>query len=87
MPQEFIDEYGLESKTHNGFLYCEIGKGIYGLTQAGKLANTLLRQHLATCRYIECMHTLCFWRKIFRPVQLTLVVDNFGVKVFGVEQL
>ena len=41
VPQEFIDEYGLESKIYKGFLYCEIRKGIYGFPQAGKLANTL----------------------------------------------
>ena len=57
VPQEFIDEYGLESKFYKGFLYCEIRKGFYGLPQAGKLTNTLLKQRLATCGYIECMHT------------------------------
>ena len=49
IPQEFIDEYGSESKIYKGFLYCEIQKGIYGLHQSGKLANTLLKQRLATC--------------------------------------
>ena len=33
------------------------------------------------------MHTLGLWRHIFHPVQFTLVVDNFGVKFVGVEQL
>ena len=47
--QEFIDEYGLESKIYKGFLYCEIRKGIYGLSQAGKLSNTILKQRLANC--------------------------------------
>ena len=54
---------------------------------AGKLANTLLKQRLATYGYIECMHTPGLWQHIFRPVQFTLVVDNFGVKFVGVEQL
>ena len=57
IPQEFIDEYGLERKFYKGFLYCEIWKGVYGFPQAGKLANTLLKQRLATCGYIVCMHT------------------------------
>ena len=35
--QEFIDEYGLESKIQKGFLYCEIRKVIYGLP---KLLNS-----------------------------------------------
>ena len=87
MPQEFIDEYGLESKIHRGFLYCEIRKGIYGFPQAGKIENTILKQRLATCGYIKCMHTPSLWRHIFRPVQFTLVVDDFGVKFVGGEHL
>ena len=87
VPQEFIDEYGLESKIYRGFLYDEIRKGIYGLSQAGKPANTLLKQRLATCGYIECMNTTGLWRHIFRPVQFTLVVGYFGVKFVGVEKL
>ena len=87
MPQSFIDEYGLESKIHKVFLYCEMRKGIYGFPQAGKLANTLLKQPLSTYGYIKCMHTPGLWRHIFRPVQFTLVVDDFGVKFVGIEQL
>ena len=45
-PQDFIDEYKLQNKIHNGHIYCEICKGIYGLPQAGKLANDLLRKRL-----------------------------------------
>ena len=78
IPQEFIGEYGLESKIYKGFLYCEIRKGIYGFPQAGKIANTLLKQRLANCGYIEYMHTPDLWQNIFHPVQFTLVVDNFG---------
>ena len=58
----------------------EIRKGMYGILQAGKLANTLLKKRLATCCYIKCMHTSGLWRHIFRPVQFTLVVDDFGIK-------
>ena len=52
VPQELIDEYGLERKIQKGFLYCEIQKGVYGLPQAGKLANTLLKQCIDTYGYI-----------------------------------
>ena len=87
VPQAFIDEYGLESKIHNKYLYCEIRKGIYGLPQAGKLASTLLKQRLTTRGYIECMHTPELWRHVFRPVQFKLVVDDFGIKFVSVEHL
>ena len=67
VPEEFIDEYGLERKIHKGFLYCEINKGIYVLPQASKLANTLLKQLLATCGYIKCMHATDLWQTYLPP--------------------
>ena len=44
IPQEFMNEYKLQDKIHNGHIYCEICKGIYGLPQAGNLANGLLQK-------------------------------------------
>jgi hypothetical protein len=87
IPQAFMDHYNLQDKIHNGHIYCEIRKGIYGLPQAGKLANDLLRKRLATCGYFECTHTPGLWKHIWRPVTFTLVVDDFGVKFVGIEQL
>ena len=40
--QEFIDKYRLMDFVHNGWVYFEISMGMYGLKQAGKLADTLL---------------------------------------------
>ena len=34
-----IDQYKLKPLFHNGFVYVEIRKGMYGLPQAGRLAN------------------------------------------------
>ena len=44
IPQEFIDLYGLHDKVKNGYVYREIVRGMYGLPQAGILANKLLRK-------------------------------------------
>ena len=77
IPPDFIAEYNLLDKVHNEHIYMEIGKGMYGLTQTGKLAHDLLTKRLATCGYIECRSTPGLWRHIFRPVQFTLVVDDF----------
>ena len=46
IPQEFIDKYRLMDFVHNGWVYFEISKGMYGLKQAGKQANDLLRDCL-----------------------------------------
>ena len=56
---------------------------MYGLPQAGILANKLLRKRLATFGYIEVPHTPGLWKYIWLPVQFTLVVDDFGVKYVG----
>ena len=40
---EVIDEYNLQAITQNVWVYFEIVRGCYGLTQSGKLANYLLR--------------------------------------------
>jgi hypothetical protein len=42
IPQEIQDEYNLLPLAHNDYIYVEIQKGMYGLPQAGILANKLL---------------------------------------------
>jgi hypothetical protein len=44
IPNEFIEEYNLHQYVHDGWVYFEITKGVYGLKQAGKLANDLLTE-------------------------------------------
>ena len=51
LPQEIIDEYNLMPKVNNGHVYVAIGKGMYGLPQAGILANQLLAQNLRLFGY------------------------------------
>ena len=85
IPQHIIDQYDLTTKAKNGFVYCEIQKGIYGLPQAGILANKLLKKRLAKFGYFEVPNTPGLWRHIWRPIQFTLVVDDFGVKYVGKE--
>ena len=57
IPEEFIQEYNLQDKIYNGYIYMEIRKGMYGLPQAGLLANRLLRIRLAQHGYYEVKHT------------------------------
>ena len=57
IPQPFIDQYNLQAKTKNGNVYIEIQKGMYGLPQAGILANKLLKQRLSDDRYHKQPHT------------------------------
>ena len=41
IPQEFIDLYQLQEKIKNGFVYCEIIRGVYVLPESVRLANKL----------------------------------------------
>jgi len=48
-------------------------------------SNKLLRKRLAPHGYYELPHTPRLWRDVTRPVQITLVIDDFGVKYVGKE--
>lgn len=87
IPDAFLDEYNLRNKIYKGFVYCEIRRGMYGLPQAGIIANQLLKKRLAEHGYYELAHTPGLWRHEHRPVQFTLVVDDFGIKYVGREHL
>ena len=72
--------YNLHNKVKNGFVYMQIKRGLYGLSQSGILANKLLRERLKPHGYYELPHTPGLWKHVTLPVQFTLVVDDFGVK-------
>ncbi len=83
IPDKFITEYNLTHFTYNGWVYFEINKGVYGLKQAGKLANDLLTEHLHTFGYFQSDITPGLWRHKWRPVSFVLIVDDFGIKFVG----
>ena len=81
IPQEIIDQYQLANiATPDGWVYLEIRKGMYGLKQAGILANQRLTRHLATYGYSPTPRTPGLWRHHTRKVAFTLVVDDFLIK-------
>ncbi len=80
LPDEIIKQYKLLPLVHNGSITVEILKGMYGLPQAGKLANQQLTIHLAKYGYTPCKMTPGFWRHATRPIAFSLVVDDFGIK-------
>ena len=68
-------------------MYIDIRKAIYGLPQAGILANKLLRERLRPHGYYKVPHTPGLWKHIARPISFTLVVDDFGIKYVGREHV
>jgi hypothetical protein len=83
LPQEIIDECGLLELAHDGRVYIEIQKVMYGLPQAGILTNKLLQPRLALDGYCPTEHTHALWKHETRPVWLSLIVDDFGIKYIG----
>ncbi|KAL7479589.1 hypothetical protein ACHAW6_005315 [Cyclotella cf. meneghiniana] len=83
LPPEIVDAYGLATKGVDGLVYLCIEKFMYGLPQAGLLANKLLASHLNADGYYQCQFTLGLLHHKWHTVTFSLVVDNFGVKTVG----
>ena len=47
LPEEIIQQYNFRNLPYKVFVYMDIQKGVYGLTQAGRVANDKLKLHLA----------------------------------------
>jgi hypothetical protein len=85
IPDVIIEQYNLTPLIHNGYVMVEINKGMYGLPQAGILANKRLVKHLATHGYVKAPRTPGLFTHVTRPVTFCLVVDDFAIKYVGKE--
>jgi hypothetical protein len=81
MPDNVFEHYNLRDKaTSNGYICCEIQKGMYGLPQAGIIAQQLLEERLQKHGYHQSQMTPGLWKHNTCPISFSLFVDNFGVK-------
>lgn len=80
-----MQEYNLKEKVVNDHIYMKIIRGMYGLPQAGRLANNLLKQRLSKYSYYETNTTPGLWKHTFRPIYFTLIVDDFGIKFTNIK--
>ena len=84
LPPEFVALYKLNDiADQNGTVYMRIQKGMYGLPQAGILAQKLLEERLNAHGYRQSQITPGLWKHDTRPISFTLCVDDFGVKYVG----
>jgi hypothetical protein len=65
---------------HGNKAMVKIKKGIYGLPQAGRLAQEKLINLLSRHGYLQALNTPCLFRHTSHEVAFTLVVDDFGIK-------
>ena len=80
-PQDIIEEYRISNKvdTDDNVFY-EVRRGMYGLPQAGIIAQDLLTTRLHQAGYRQSKVTPGYWHHECHPISFTLVVDDFGVK-------
>ena len=76
-----------ETRSHQGFVYIMATKGMYGLPQAGLIANELHKTRLNKHGYRQSKLVPGLWKHDTRPIQFTLVIDDFGVKYVGTEHV
>jgi hypothetical protein len=69
IPAVIMEQYNLLPLVHNGFVLVEIRKGLYGLPQAGLLANERLVKHLSTYGYYPAKHTPGLFRHKSRDIR------------------
>jgi hypothetical protein len=80
-PDATMTSYKLHNLVHNGHIYAKIRKGMYGLPQAGKIANDRLQEFLAPHGYAPAGVTHGQWKyKMTKPIAFALVVDDFAIK-------
>ena len=74
-----LDKHNLRQFIHNDSVLFEVTKSMYGLPHAGKIAQDVLVERLASHGYLQT-GTTCLFRHVTNGVAFVLVVDDFGVK-------
>ena len=80
LPDDIREEFQLDQYIYNGFVLFEVTKGMYGLPQAGYLAQKELIDYLAGFDYYPSNTDPCLFRHKTNGVAFTLVVDDFLIK-------
>jgi hypothetical protein len=84
-PIWIIEQYDLKKHALNGFVHLKLRRAVWGLPQAGILANKRLRRKLAPFGYYKCVNTPGLWYHVSCLISFTLVVDDFVIKYVGKE--
>ncbi len=69
-----IEQYNLNKLVLDGWVYIEMRRAVWGLLQAGIVANKHLRCKLAPLGYYKSTNTPGLWCHKSRPITFTLIV-------------
>ena len=80
-PVDIKKQYNLDSILRaDGYIYCKINKGMYGLKQAAVLAYNKLSTHLSDTGYHPIIGSMGMWKYKEKKINVCLCVDDFGVE-------
>jgi hypothetical protein len=79
-PTWIVEQYDLNQHALHGFVHLEMLRAVWGLPQAGILANKHLCRKLPPFGYYESTDTPGLWYHKSRQIMFTLMVSNFGIK-------
>jgi hypothetical protein len=74
IPDEIMDQYNLHKFVTNGHVVFEVRKGMYGLPQAGRIANEQLQKHLEPFGYTPCQITPGLWKHTDKNMAFAIVL-------------
>jgi hypothetical protein len=80
MPEDVIAHYHLLNIVTPDRYICKIRQGMYGLPQAGIIAQELLAKRLKEHGYNQSKTIPGLWTHEWRPITFSLVVNDLGVK-------
>lgn len=79
IPEASMTRHNLHDKVRNGRVYFRVPKAMYGLPQAGYVAQQDLGKLLRANGFYECPRTPQMFRHNTRDLTMSIVVDDFGV--------
>lgn len=79
IPDASMERHNLRDKVRNGKVYFRVKKAMYGLPQAGYIAQQDLGKLLKANGFYECPRTPQVFRHETRNLTMSIVVDDFGV--------
>jgi hypothetical protein len=81
IPEAIWAQYNLDDYVdHNGYVYAEVSKGMYGLPQAGRVASDTLIPRLQAAGYKPTGRTPGLFKHISNSIKFGLIVDDFLAK-------
>ena len=81
IPKEIRTQYNTYHFVEpDGYVYCKLREGMYGLKQVPLFASDNLVKLLAPHGYFPVQEAPGLWKYQTQPTVFTLCVDDFGIK-------